>query len=348
MKRLTTTAVAAALICAGNASGQEAAPVFDPELRSLLETAAASETPGDLEVVARLLAQTYGAPAIIDVVESFDPGAAERLSDTLNPPNPVVAAAEAPAAAAPESGSAPEASDDNARSRLAALAAAPAAVGDQIMRARSDLWDGRATLGLRFDSGNANRRDYAVGLEISRALAGWGFEAAADYAFSEVDDRVGRDEFNLKARAERELGEAFTAFINTDYEQDALSGFDHNAFLGGGVGYRVYEREGLTWTLRAGPGVRILTPEGGATFIRPASDFTSDFAAQLTDTLSLELDSHLLVSDNSRAEQTAKLVTALGELWAFEIRYRYRYEFDPEPGFENSDQRADVSIVREF
>lgn len=344
MNRLTICAAAAALLLHAGAGAQETGAPFGPDLQTLLETAAASETPGDLEVVARLLARIHGAAAVIGAVERLDPAAAERLSGVLASPPTASAAPAAPEADAPEA----ETADAPARGGLATIAAAPAVVGDRLLRARSDLWDGRASLGLRFDSGNADRRDYAVGLEVSRALAGWGFEAGADYAFSEVDDRVGRDEFNFKARGERELGEAFTAFLSTDYEQDALSGFDHNAFLGGGLGYRVYDRDGLSWTLRAAPGVRILTPEGGATLIRPASDFTSDLTAHLTDTLSLSLDTHLLVSDSSRAEQTAKLVTALGELWAFEIRYRLRYEFDPEPGFDNSDQRADVSVVREF
>jgi len=332
---VNAAALAGAVLSVAPAAAQTA---LAPDMSSLLEAAAKSETAEDLDVVLRLLAPMYDAETLLDAADGFDPDAAARVRAALAPAElePVVEAD-----LAPEPEPAPV-------TRMGALARLPAAVGSRLVNGRSDLWEGRASLGLRFDSGNADRADYSVGLEVKRKLAGWGFDGSADYAYSEVRNRVGRDELNLAARGERELGERWTAFLAGDYEQDALSGFDHNAFLGGGLGYRLLDRETTTWTLRAGPGARFLAPEGRPSFVRPAGDFTSDFTTQIADNVALELDTHLLVSDNSRAEQTAKLVTGLGEVWAFEIKYRYRYEFDPEPGFEEADTRADVSIVREF
>jgi len=343
---VNAAALAGALFALAPAAAQDAPPDLPAEIAALLEAAAASDTPGDLEALLRLIEPRYGEAAILASAQTLDAAAAERVSDMLAPaPEAVEQAQAAEPLADPVP---PEAAEPEPDSRLEALTQLPAAVGAGLINGRSELWEGRASLGLRFDSGNAERADYSVGLELTRKLAEWGFEGAIDYAYSEVDDRVGRDELNVKARGERELGERWTTFISGDYEQDALSGFDHNAFLGLGVGYRVLDRETLSWTLRASPGARYLAPEGRPDFVRPAGDFTSDFATQLGENVTLELDTHVLVSDNSRAEQTAKLVTGLGELWAFEIKYRYRYEFDPEPGFEEADTRADISIVREF
>ena len=229
-----------------------------------------------------------------------------------------------------------------------ARAVRPLALAGALASGESELWEGRAELGLRFDSGNSDRQDYKIGVSIERALSVWGFEAAASYAYSEVDGAVGRDEFDAEARAEREAGERWTWFVHGDYERDALDGYDWTAFLGAGVGYRVLDRPERAWVLRAGPGARIVKDPSGETMTDPALELSSDFEMQISEPVSFSSKTSALVSENSRAQQTFKLDTALGELWSLALSYRYTYEFEPEPGFENEDSRTDISIVRLF
>ncbi|MGX6648562.1 DUF481 domain-containing protein [Maricaulaceae bacterium MS644] len=227
-------------------------------------------------------------------------------------------------------------------------AAAPLAVARNIASGESELWEGRAELGVRFDSGNSDRQDYTVGLSVERALARWGFEGAVSYAYSEVDGAVGRDELDLEARGEREAGERWTFYVNGDYTKDALSGYDFTAFVGAGAGYRILDRPERAWVLRAGPGARIVQDTAGETMTDPALELSSDFEWQLSEPIRFTSDTSALFSENSRAEQMFKLETALGELWSLALSYRYSYEFEPEPGFENEDSRTDISIVRLF
>ncbi|XBQ16540.1 MAG: DUF481 domain-containing protein [Oceanicaulis sp.] len=202
-------------------------------------------------------------------------------------------------------------------------------------------------LGLRSDSGNSDRMDYHLALEAERALSGWGFEGSAEYAYSEVDGAVGRDEVLVKARLDREAGEQWTLYADTAFEQDDLSGYDWTAFLGAGVGYRVYDRPGRAWTLRAGPGLRLID-EPAALTTEAALDLASDFELQLSEAVRFGSETRFLLSDSARADQVFVLDTALGELWALSLKYRYRHEFEPEPGFEEGDSRTDISVVREF
>ncbi|MCC5996240.1 MAG: DUF481 domain-containing protein [Oceanicaulis sp.] len=213
---------------------------------------------------------------------------------------------------------------------------------------RLDNWSGRVRAGLRYDTGNVERQDYSFGLKVTRALAGWGFEGAVDYNYSEINDRIGRDELIARARGERERGALWTNFIDTRYEQDQLSGFDWKAFVGGGLGYRVYARDELAWTLRVAPGARWTRDVGGDVDTFAAFDLGSDFQASLTDAVRFTANTNLLFSESSQADQVLALNTALGAVWSVELRYRYRYQFTPEPGFQSADSRADVALVREF
>lgn len=226
--------------------------------------------------------------------------------------------------------------------------AAPAGVASAIISGDPDNWSGEMRLGVRHDGGNSDRQDYTVGLQVERALATWGFDGELAYAYSEVDGAVGRDEIRAAAQLDREAGERWTLYANTEYRRDALSGFDFTALVGAGAGYRVFSRENLAWTLEAGPAVRIVSPEVGDESYEAALDLGSDFEMALSDAVRFTSETSALIAETSRAEQRFALDTALGALWSLRLSYQYTYEFEPEPGFENADTRTDLEIVRQF
>jgi len=332
------TASLAALALASALSA--AAPVDGSRLPDSLSAllAAAYET-GDPEVFSqavRLISLTHDAEIVAAAAGDLSRDGAARARAALG--------LELTAPEPPADARVAEAPDDEE--------AGPASMPEQALaflaNGRLDNWSGRVRAGLRHDAGNVDRQDFSLGLEVTRALAGWGFEGAIDYNFSEVNGRTGRDELLTRARGERERGERWTNFLDARYERDRLSGFEWKAFVGGGVGYRVYARDALAWTLRAAPGVRRSRLVSGDTNMFGALDLASDFQASLTDNMRFTANSNLLLTDGAQADQTLSLATALGAVWSLELRYRYRHLFEPEPGFSKGDSRADFSIVREF
>lgn len=211
-----------------------------------------------------------------------------------------------------------------------------------------DAWSGRLSAGLRVDSGNSDQQDYSLGLEIERELAEWGFEGGIDYAYSEASGLTSRDQLRVDARGEREIGERWSLFLGGEFDQDQLSSYDYTSFVSAGVAYRPALPENLDWVLRAGPGIRYVSPVTGAAESQFAVDLESDFEWQVTDTSRFAAETALLIAESARAEQTFAFITALNEAWAVEASWRYRHEFEPLPGFEAGDSRFDVSIVREF
>lgn len=318
-------------------------PTLDPALQRLLEAAATSPSQDDFADAVRLLALTAPTPAILSAAEGVGRQAEARtvldLPAPAAQPSPDALAAVRAARGVPE----PDEASGSAHWR-----AAPLALASAIYNAQSDLWDGRVKFGMRLDSGNSQRQDFAGAIEVERALRGWGFEGAIEYVYSEVDGTVGRDELLASARGERELGERFTAYSAGEYEQDALEGYNWTGFLGGGLGYRVVESEQTSFVLRAGPGVRFLDDIEGPLQTRFALDLGADLSVPITETVTFGSETGFLAASRSRADQRFTLSSALGDLWAIELNLHYRYEFEPEPGFEKTDTRTDVSIVREF
>lgn len=304
-------------------------------LSALLAAAYETGDPDVFSQAVRLISLTHEAEIVAAAAGalSHDGGASARAALGLELMAPEVPAGKALA----------ESDEDEAE---------PASIPEQALaflaNGRLDNWSGRVRAGLRHDTGNVDRNDYSLGLEVTRALAGWGFEGAIDYNVSEVNGRIGRDELITRARGERERGERWTNFLDARYERDRLSGFEWKTFMGGGFGYRVYAHDALSWTLRAAPGVRRSRLVSGETNMFGALDLASDFQASLTDNMRFTANTNLLLTDGAQADQTLSLATALGAVWSLELRYRYRHQFEPEPGFSNADSRADFSIVREF
>lgn len=313
-----------------------------PEALSGLLQAAAQDGPQRFAQAVRLVSLTHTPEQILAASEAFEQGEAARAALGMDP-----APDEEEDPAEPAEVEA-EVEEDEDYGLINGVVTAPWWLARLAAAGQSDLWNGRVSLGVRFDSGNTDREDYTVGLQVRRELAQWGFRADIDYAYSEVNDVVGRDNLRTRLRGEREAGERFTYFAAGDYEQDRLSSFDWTGFLGLGVGYRVLTNPARTWILRVSPGARFVGEPGNGTQTNGALDLGSDIALQLTETLSFTSESSLLLGENSRADQLFELNSALGDLWSLRLQYRYRHEFDPNPGFQRGDTRTDISIVREF
>ncbi len=311
-----------------------------PEALTGLLQAASAQGPQRFADAVRLVKLTHSPEQIVLAADGFGEGEAARAILGIEEPEPAVLAEQPDAAE--DDGEPEEHSLINGVVTMPLWMARLAAAGE------SELWNGRASLGVRFDSGNTAREDYTFGLQLRRELAGWGFRADIDYAYSEINSVVGRDNFRTRLRGEREAGERFTYFAAGDYEQDRLSSFDWTGFLGVGTGYRVMTNPARTWIVRVSPGARFVGEPGNGTQTNGALDLGSDLALQITETVSFTSESSLLLAENSRADQMFGLNSALSDLWSLRLQYRYRHEFDPNPGFQRGDSRTDISVVREF
>jgi putative salt-induced outer membrane protein YdiY len=321
-----------------------AAPAFGQALsedyRRLLAEAAATQSDEGFAETVDLIARVSpgGAPAVLNALSEIAP---ERLTLAENRfvaadigvPNQMVDPA--PGAPAPA---------DDPDIEMAAIEES----GGMGFLPPLSGWAGRLSAGLRVDSGNSDQQDYSLGLEVERELAEWGFEGGIDYAYSESGGVASRDQLSVDARGERDIGNRWSVFLGGEYDQDQLSSYDFTAFISAGAGYRPALPESMEWVLRAGPGIRYVSPIAGDPESQFAFDIGSDFEWQVTETSRFASETTLLIADASRAEQIFSFITALNEDWAVEASWRYRHEFDPLPGFEEGDSRFDISVVREF
>ena len=246
-----------------------------------------------------------------------------------------------------------------APSPMAAMTQAPGESGPPANGVQTDLpttdrsfllgWSGRISAGLSHVSGNSEQQSYALGFHLDRDFGnGWNLTNRLDYGYAESAGAVSQDQLQIESRIERAFNDRWGAFLGGQYDRDQLSSYDWTVFASAGLTYQAIASDKFDWSLRAGPGVRYLTPTLDPDETQIVLDLGSDFAWTIDDTSSLGSETTLLAAESSKLQQVFSFTTAVTEAWALEFGWRYQYEFEPLPGFEASDSTVTISVVREF
>lgn len=210
-------------------------------------------------------------------------------------------------------------------------------------------WSGRVSAGLTFVSGNSDQQSYTLGLNLDREFGdGWSLTNRINYGYAESSGVVSQDQFQIESRVEKAISERWGLFLGGQYDRDRLSSYDWTAFVSAGVTWQAIASDDIDWSLRAGPGVRYLTPMVGPSESQAVLDLGSDFEWTITDTSTFGSETTLLAAESSKLQQVFSFTTAVTDAWSLELGWRYQYEFEPLPGFDESDSTVTVSVVREF
>jgi putative salt-induced outer membrane protein len=117
-------------------------------------------------------------------------------------------------------------------------------------------WDGEVSLGGSLLTGNTSEKAISLGLKLDRNTELWEhhFSILGDYSRNE--ERTTKERVLANYNSKWFLWDRGYAFGLLDFELDSFSEFDWRVSEAIGAGYRVMERETMTWDLEGGPGLR--------------------------------------------------------------------------------------------
>ena len=122
---------------------------------------------------------------------------------------------------------------------------------------------GEFDLGFLNKQGNSDTQTINSKLALNKESGNWLHKANASY-FSDESNRIKTSEkYELGAQSDRELTEDSFLFILGNYEKDRFTGFDYQASLGAGYGYKVINSDDHVLTFEIGPGYRVNAVENG-------------------------------------------------------------------------------------
>jgi len=215
-------------------------------------------------------------------------------------------------------------------------------------------WTGEGSLSAGVTTGNTETTDLGLGIDLGRELGEWavGVRAAADYG--ETEGAETKNRILLGANLDRQLNDKLFAFGQLSYEKDEFSGFDSRAFVGGGLGYEIYNTDALGWTVRGGPGIKIDEIQATATTVATTEESfgavaESAFRYQFNDNVGFTNDTNAIYAETStQISNIAALTATLTDTLSARISFEARHDTDPVDGFEATDTISRVSLVYGF
>lgn len=245
-------------------------------------------------------------------------------------------------------------------------------------------FSGSMSLAYAGSTGNSEDQDLVVagrvryGGEIVNQSLGFGLFFSEGTDPETGESFTSEEETFLIYEANRYFTEDFYGFGLGYYRNDDFDTLQQDAFLGGGVGYRIVNTRNFAWRVQAGPGVRwsegqdnldvlnlddedVELDNGGFEFTDTglgAGEEETELAGiaasrlfyVLTDTVAISNDTDVVYSDSAGTLVRNDLGVnfAVNERLSTRVGYRTDYNSDPLPGLENTDNRLSVALVFGF
>lgn len=211
-------------------------------------------------------------------------------------------------------------------------------------------WKGKGEAGILFARGNTDTETANVKLDLAREAGQWKHEfgVSAIRAANNGDTTANRYEGHYQA--DYKISERSFWFGGLRYEHDEFSGFDYQASLAGGYGYKFIDSETTKFSGQAGIGYRRLSDS-------LTNDTTGDAVA--TGKLSYE---HALTattkvinlfivesgSSNTLAQNDLALQVKLSDVLALSVGLGVRYNSKPPVTKKTTDTVTTLNLVYAF
>jgi putative salt-induced outer membrane protein YdiY len=231
---------------------------------------------------------------------------------------------------------------------MAALGAAGGTVADD-----SGLWSGDLEFGYVSTGGNTETTTLKSRADLKREVEDWRYQAHFDSLNSKEDDERSAEKYFLTNKIDYKFSGRSYMFGYASYEDDRFSGFDWQAVLAAGYGYRLLENDTMTWDAEVGPGYRISNVEDTSTGDDNEHEVIlrayTKYQWKLSDTATFEQElSAESGADNTISRSVTSLKTAIIAQLAMKLSYTIKYTEAVPAENKHMDTETAVTLVYAF
>lgn len=231
---------------------------------------------------------------------------------------------------------------------------------------KPDGWEGQIEASAASSTGNTESTNLGLKAHFQRKIGRFvhDFTAKVDYAEQTqmVDgkevEKTTQDKWLTAYQVDAQLRDRTHGYARVQYDEDRFAGFAKRWFVGVGLGHDIFDSDGLTWSVEAGPGYRWAELERSPTTgqMPPrarthelAAYADSDIDVQINENVKLEQNSNVTYAQtNTTYDNVVGLSTKLTETLSSKVSYQVKYETDPPDGRKNKDTMLKASLLLGF
>ena len=151
-----------------------------------------------------------------------------------------------------------------------------------------DFWSGNFNVGLSLQSGNTRQATLSTSAELARRTPATIIQLNYLGNFSEVNGQQNANNHRINGTYDVRLSRHwFVRPAYLEYFQDQLANIAHQGTIAVGLGYYIFDRQGLEWKVSGGPGYQrtkfeTVEPGQADTASTPAGVLQTNFKADIT------------------------------------------------------------------
>lgn len=198
-------------------------------------------------------------------------------------------------------------------------------------------------------TGTDDTADLSLAGRMTYGVGSWNHLIGFAGLYGESDGESDDKEFFLTYEGSRYFTPQFYAYGTGRYQYDNDTDNRQDAFLGLGLGYRIYNTEQVAWRLQGGPGIRYIEDQQRDSESEVAALISSRFYYSLTDVVSLTNDTDILgSSDDYNVSNAFGVNFKVSNNLSTRISYQTEYDSDAAPGIKSTDNTIGLSLVVGF
>jgi putative salt-induced outer membrane protein len=246
---------------------------------------------------------------------------------------------------------------------LLALAPASSVWADEAPPPPQDVWIGKGQFGFLSSHGNSDAESINGNVDMLRYDGAWKNEVYVGGLYGKSSGIVSAERWETRGQSNYTIsGDLFT-FGGLRYEHDLFDGFQYQASVTGGFGYKLLNTNDTKLTVQAGAGYRRLRPEtivkddSGQVISRTPLDASGDAIATVgvdfsqTITKSTVFTNKFLTeagSDNTLLHDELALTVKMSDKLALSVAYTIVDNTKPPAPLKKLDTTASVNLVFGF
>ena len=246
---------------------------------------------------------------------------------------------------------------------LLALAPSVAALADEAPPPPQGVWIGKGQLGFLSSHGNSDSESLNANVDMLRYDGAWKNEFYIGGLYGKNSGIVSAERWETRGQSNYTISGDLFAFGGLRFEHDLFDGFQYQASVTAGFGYKLLNTDDTKLTVQGGAGYRRLRPEtidkdaSGEVISRTPQDATGeaiatagvDFSQTITKTTTFT-NKFLMEagSDNTLLHDELALTVKMSDKLALSVGYGITDNTKPPAPLKKLDTVASVNLVFGF
>ncbi len=229
---------------------------------------------------------------------------------------------------------------------LPMAAAGEDGLGEGLGKSKAVTWEASAEVGYILTSGNSDSETLKSRFEGKTSYDAWEHLIEVEALNSSQNDERSAEKYVAAVQSNYSISARAYGFSRVDWEKDRFSGYEYQASVVVGMGYKALKTEHHDLRFEIAPGFRVSEPVTGGKQEEAIGRLSQSYKWKITKGASLEQSASSEYGDtNTRSRFKLALTSQINGSLSMKAGFSLKHNSDVAPGVEKTDRETSLTLV---